>query len=65
LALSKIRQETSMPIYQYRCAKCGEVFERSEPLKEHGQSTPECPKCASNRVESQPTAFFAKTSRKS
>jgi putative FmdB family regulatory protein len=54
-----------MPIYQYRCAKCGAVFERAEPLSEHGRSMPECPKCASRQVENQPAAFFAKTSRKS
>jgi putative FmdB family regulatory protein len=54
-----------MPTYQYRCAKCGEVFERTERLQEHGQSHPECPKCASRKVETQPAAFFAKTSRKS
>lgn len=54
-----------MPIYQYRCAKCGELFERAEHIGEHGQSKPECPKCASRQVETQPAAFFAKTSRKS
>jgi putative FmdB family regulatory protein len=54
-----------MPTYQYRCAKCGEVFERVEHLKEHGHSNPVCPKCESRQVETQPAAFFAKTSRKS
>lgn len=54
-----------MPIYQYRCANCGQVFERAEPLKEHGQSIPQCPKCDSRQVENQLAAFFAKTSRKS
>lgn len=54
-----------MPTYQYRCAKCGEVFERTERLQEHAQSHPQCPKCASPQVETQPAAFFAKTSRKS
>jgi putative FmdB family regulatory protein len=54
-----------MPIYQYRCAQCGQVFERTEALRDHGQTYPECPKCASKQVENQPAAFFAKTSRKS
>lgn len=54
-----------MPTYQYRCTKCGQVFDRVEPLQEHGRSSPQCPKCESRQVEGQPAAFFAKTSRKS
>jgi putative FmdB family regulatory protein len=54
-----------MPTYQYRCVQCGEKFERYEPIAEHGQAQPRCPKCASEKTETQPAAFFAKTSRKS
>ncbi|HEX7081581.1 MAG TPA: FmdB family zinc ribbon protein [Gammaproteobacteria bacterium] len=54
-----------MPDYVYRCAKCGEAFERTERMSEHGQSKPECPKCKSRDVHSVPASFFAKTSRKS
>ena len=28
-----------MPTYQYRCAKCGGIFERTERLQEHGQTS--------------------------
>ena len=54
-----------MPTYEYRCSKCGRVFERHERLAEHAKTPPRCPNC--NREEVQPvvTAFFAQTSKKS
>ena len=54
-----------MPTYEYRCTKCGEKFERSEHLAEHGQVQPRCPKCGSEEVQPVLGAFFAKTSKKS
>jgi putative FmdB family regulatory protein len=54
-----------MPTYQYRCTKCGEVFERSEHISEHEQAHPHCPKCRSSEVEPVLTDFYAKTSKKS
>ena len=54
-----------MPTYQYRCVACGQQFERTEHISEHGQAQPRCPKCASENTQAQPAAFFAKTSRKS
>lgn len=54
-----------MPTYQYRCAKCGHVFERSEHIAEHGKAHAHCPKCRSQRVESVLADFFARTSKKS
>lgn len=54
-----------MPTYEYRCKKCGEVFDVSERLAEHAQSHPQCPKCKSEDVEQVLTAFYAKTSKKS
>ncbi|MDN8618565.1 FmdB family zinc ribbon protein [Variovorax ginsengisoli] len=54
-----------MPTYQYRCAKCGEVFEHIEHVAEHETVRLRCPKCASESVQHQPTQFFAKTSKKS
>jgi putative FmdB family regulatory protein len=54
-----------MPTYQYRCTKCGEVFERTEHVVEHEKSHPHCPKCKSASVELVLADFFAKTSRKS
>jgi len=54
-----------MPIYEYRCRDCHEVFDRTEPLAEHGGKSPNCPKCKSKNVEQVLTPFFAKTSHKS
>ncbi len=43
-----------MPIYIYRCKKCGEVFEYlSMGSTEH----PKCRKCGSSNLEKLPTAF--------
>jgi putative FmdB family regulatory protein len=57
--------ESHMPTYEYRCRDCHHVFDRAEPLAEHGRSRPECPKCSSKKVEQVFTPFFAKTSHKS
>jgi putative FmdB family regulatory protein len=61
-----------MPTYQYRCEKCGDVFEHVEHVAEHatasfqpGTTPLRCPKCSSEAVQHYPTQFFAKTSRKS
>jgi len=56
-----------MPIYEYRCTACHEVFTRRETITEHGRAgpPPACPKCRSQAVEPVLSAFFAKTVRKS
>jgi putative FmdB family regulatory protein len=56
--------EKCMPTYEYRCRDCENVFDRVEPLSEHGASLPKCPKCKSRNVEQVLTSFFAKTSHK-
>jgi len=53
-----------MPTYQYRCAKCGKLFERAEHVAEHERDH-RCPQCGSEKVQHAPTPFFARTSRKS
>jgi putative FmdB family regulatory protein len=57
--------EDRMPTYEYRCRDCHEVFDRVEPLAEHGDKSPTCPKCKRKHVEQVLTPFFAKTSHKS
>lgn len=59
------RWRNAMPTYQYRCEKCGEIFEHAEHLAEHETAQPACPKCGSEKVQHIPTPFVAKTSRKS
>lgn len=54
-----------MPIYEYRCAKCGHRWSVSESIADYGRRRPACPKCKSRVVEQVFTPFFAKTVRKS
>lgn len=54
-----------MPTYEYRCRECKNVFDRVEPLADHGHGRPpQCPQCKSRQVEQVLTPFFAKTARK-
>jgi putative FmdB family regulatory protein len=39
-----------MPIYEYRCGKCGEVFERLMKINERGDSLT-CPHCGEKKPE--------------
>jgi putative FmdB family regulatory protein len=55
----------TMPTYAYRCEKCGEHFERVEPMSEHGAQKPQCPKCGSEQTQAIAAPFTAKTSKKS
>lgn len=60
-----------MPMYEYRCMECGEIWERTEHIEEHDEvahhtaAPPRCPRCESARVEQVFSAFFAQTARKS
>lgn len=54
-----------MPIYEYRCAKCGHEFSVAMPISEHGSKHPACPKCAARNAEPVFSAFYPKTVRKS
>ena len=58
-------EEAAVPIYEYRCRRCREVFDLAEHVAEHGKSHPRCPKCNSEEVEPVFTTFYAKTSKKS
>lgn len=53
-----------MPIYEYRCPKCGHAWSRPELLSEHGRERVACPECGAE-AERVLSAFFAKTVRKS
>ena len=58
-----------MPVYEYRCQKCGEDFQRVEHVTEHVAAQEahqvRCPKCGSEQVNHLISAFYAKTSKKS
>jgi putative FmdB family regulatory protein len=40
-----------MPIYEFRCLRCGHVFELLKLKKESGEVEMKCPKCAHKKVE--------------
>jgi putative FmdB family regulatory protein len=54
-----------MPTYQYRCEKCGKLFDHAEHVVEHATAHPACPQCGSTSVQHAPTHFVAMTSKKS
>jgi putative FmdB family regulatory protein len=54
-----------MPLYDYVCKTCHKQFEIALTLTEHEQEKVRCPKFGSKKVEQEPAAFFAVTSRKS
>ncbi len=43
-----------MPIYEFRCEICGEIFETLQKL---GEDYPPCPKCNSRQVMKLPSIF--------
>ncbi len=40
-----------MPIYEFRCLKCGKVFELLKLKKEDESLRMKCPKCSSPEIE--------------
>ena len=53
-----------MPTYEFRCKKCGEVFERRMTVSQREKARPACPECKGRKVEPVFSGFTAKTSRK-
>ena len=54
-----------MPIYDYKCERCGKNFAITMHIDEHDRTEVFCPDCRSEHVAQQYSVFFAKTSRKS
>ena len=54
-----------MPTYDYACEKCGQSFQRTEKISEHGSKKVLCPECKSTRVQQVFKSVFVKTSKKS
>ena len=48
-----------MPLFEYRCGKCGHVFEHLAMRADERPS--KCPKCGSRKLEKQFSAFAART----
>lgn len=47
-----------MPIYEFRCRKCGETFEAIRPMGDTGSSLA-CPQCGAKAPVKQPSTFAA------
>lgn len=47
-----------MPLYEYYCDSCGEVFEALRSIKEPDEPSP-CPKCGRQADRIMPTSFAA------
>jgi putative FmdB family regulatory protein len=54
-----------MPIYEYRCQKCGREFPVVMTMAEHERGGVSCPACKGKDVTQQLSRFYAKTDRKS
>ena len=50
-----------MPIYEYKCKKCGHGFEHL--ARTLNASAPNCPKCNAKSPEKQLSAFYAAASQ--
>jgi putative FmdB family regulatory protein len=45
-----------MPIYEYRCRKCGKIFEKIQKVNEGGESL-KCPYCGGQKPEKVLSSF--------
>jgi putative FmdB family regulatory protein len=61
-----MKEDTSMPVYEFECARCQTTFTEKETFEEHDRH-PEvkCPKCGSTEVHGLVSAVGVKTSKKS
>ena len=49
-----------MPIYEYKCKKCGKTFEHL--ARSLSEPAPKCPKCGASQPEKQMSTFSAAVS---
>jgi putative FmdB family regulatory protein len=54
-----------MPLYDYKCLKCGKECLLALTLKEHENGAATCPSCGSKELEQLISSFIARTSSKS
>ncbi|UCF31856.1 MAG: zinc ribbon domain-containing protein [bacterium] len=54
-----------MPVYEFECKKCKEIFEVTMSIADSEKKKPACPKCKGKQVRQLLSTFSAKTSRKS
>jgi putative FmdB family regulatory protein len=61
--VGKSPQFPAVPTYEFQCDKCGRRFTVIRPIG--AARAPACPKCRSKDTHQMPTAFYAKTIKKS
>lgn len=54
-----------MPTYEFKCEKCGRVFEVFAPIKKRARLKPTCPRCKSKRVNQRFGRVMVLTASKS
>ena len=55
-----------MPLYEFRCKSCAQIFDEKESFAEHDQHPQvKCPHCGSTDVEPVMTPVEVRTSKKS
>lgn len=54
-----------MPIYEYRCKRCGNIFSIQLSMTEHEKGHLTCPACSYGQYIQLYSTFFAKTGKKS
>ncbi|MDF1526362.1 MAG: zinc ribbon domain-containing protein [bacterium] len=45
------RSETTMPLYEFKCNKCGHTFDKILSIKEMETVKLNCPKCGSDDIK--------------
>lgn len=53
-----------MPLYEFKCHKCGETFTVAESIAAREKRAEKCPKCNSNEVERVLGEVSVKTAKK-
>lgn len=53
-----------MPLYEYECQNCKNIFTAVLSLREHEMEEVSCPNCRSKEVRQLMSAFIAKTASK-
>ena len=58
------KKEKNMPLYEFECQKCKNIFTVVLSLREHEMEGVACPGCGSKKVMQLMSTFIAKTESK-
>ena len=54
-----------MPVYEFKCKKCGHHFELTEKISQHDKHKEKCPECGSRSIQNVISPVNVKTAKKS